>query len=100
MNPSEPERSLSPLLAAWRVVPLRDPRFRSAVWQRIEDARRLPWGRYARRHAPALAGALAAALLLGAWVGRDQARARVEADRAQIVSAYVQALDARSMAMP
>ena len=98
MKSPEEDGSLTRALADWRVAPRRDPQFRTAVWARIEAARSAPsWNGYARRHAPALAGALAVALVLGAWVGREQARARVAADRDVIARAYVQALDARTM---
>jgi hypothetical protein len=98
MNDSKIDESLSRTLADWRVTPRRDPQFRTAVWARIEAARRaLTWTGYLRRHAPAMAAALAVAVVLGAWIGREQARARVEADRNEIASAYVQALDARTM---
>jgi hypothetical protein len=47
-----------------------------------------------------VAGGIAAAVALGAITGRDQARARADADRSTLVSNYVQALDARTMKMP
>ncbi len=101
MNPSEMNDPLSRTLADWRVVPRRDPGFRAAVSRRIAPATAgSSWRGYARAHASALAGALAVAVVLGAWVGRQQARSRVDADRAQIVRAYVRALDARAMATP
>lgn len=101
MNSPEKDEALSSALRDWRLDPPRDPQFRAAVWARIEASRRgLPWLGYARAHATMLVGALAVALAVGGWVGREQARARVAADRAQIASAYVQALDARAMAMP
>lgn len=98
MSASKPDESLSRTLADWRVTPPRDPQFRTTVWARIEAARRAPsWAGYVRLHAPAMAAALTIAVVLGAWIGREQARTRVEADRNEIASAYVQALDARTM---
>lgn len=93
--------SLPGALKDWRVSPQRDPQFRSSVWQRIEAGRReASWRGYARAHAGFVAGALAVALMAGGWAGREQARARAEADRATIATAYVRALDARAMHLP
>jgi len=98
MNPPPDPDSLSRLLAVWRVAPRKDPQFRPAVFARLSAARpALPWRAYARLHAAALGGALAVALIAGAWVGRNQARTRVAADRDAIAREYVQALDARAM---
>jgi len=98
MNSSDP---LSRLLLHWRLRPQRDPNFRAAVWARIDRQRSAPtFGTYVRAHASLVTGALAVALLLGGWVGREQARAQVSRDRAEIVRAYVQALDARAMTRP
>jgi hypothetical protein len=100
MNSSE-RNDVSRTLGDWEVRPQRDPGFRSAVWARIERVKaRRSWTGYARSHAAVLAGALAVALAVGGWVGRERAQARVAADRAQIASAYVQALDARTMSLP
>jgi hypothetical protein len=94
-------RSLSRILADWRVTPPRDPHFRTAVWSRLEAARRpSSWPAFARAHRPVLTGALAAALVIGAWAGREQARARVDHERDGIARAYVQSLDARVMQLP
>lgn len=101
MNLPEAEDQLTKTLANWVVAPRRDPAFRASVWSRIEALPRpTSWPGYARAHAGVLAGAMAVALVIGGWVGREQARSRVEADRMEIVAAYVQALDARSMTMP
>ena len=98
MKTSDPDEFPSPDLAAWRIKPSRNPQFRAAVWARVEAGRRDgSWRGYARAHAPVLAGALAAAVVAGAWIGREQARARVAADRAAIATQYVRALDARTM---
>ena len=101
MKSQEQDQRLSGRLAEWQVAPKRDASFRTAVWSRIESARHAAsWTGYARAHAAGLAGAMAVALIFGGWVGREQARSRVAADRAEIARAYVQALDARAMQMP
>lgn len=101
MNDSKPDDPLPRTLADWRVTPSRDPQFRAAVWSRLEADRRAPsWAGYVRMHATAVAGALAVAIAAGGWIGRDQARARVDAERATMVSNYVQSLDARTMRAP
>jgi len=92
---------LSRELADWRVRPPRDPNFRASVWGRINRKQLVPaFSVYLRAHASLIAGALAVAVVLGGLVGRTQARERVSHDRAELARAYVQALDARSMAMP
>jgi hypothetical protein len=102
MDSPQPEDSLSRTLSEWQVAPQRDPRFRTEVWRRIQagGGASLPWAAYARGHAAVVAGALAVAVVAGALAGRGQAHARVVADSARMASAYVQALDARSMEMP
>jgi hypothetical protein len=101
MKSSETNERLSRVLADWRVVPPREPQFRGAVAARIAGARRrATWLGYVRAHAAVLTGVLALVLLAGAWAGAEQARTRVEADRAAIASAYVHAMDARTMRMP
>lgn len=99
-SPQEDERRM-PELQEWRVTPPRNPRFRTEVWARIGAWRReASWSGYVRRHAAGLAGALTVALLLGGWIGRTEARARVEAERTAIATQYVRALDARAMTAP
>jgi hypothetical protein len=101
MESHDSDQIISRALEQWRVTPRSNPSFRAAVWSRIEAVRGdLSWSGYARAHAAVLGGALALALALGGWVGRETARSRVDADRAEIASAYVQALDARLMTMP
>ncbi len=83
------------------MAPRRNPRFRTAVWTRIGSAARpASWPGFVRAHAAVLAGALALALVAGALVGREEAQARVAAERAAIADAYVQSLDARTLRMP
>lgn len=68
------------------------------MWARVEaSAALLPWWVYARRHALAVGGALALAVVVGGVTGHGWARARAEADRAQLAAAYVGGLDARAM---
>lgn len=102
MDPFPPEDTLSRALHEWRVAPPRNPQFRTAVWRRIGAAPRggaLSWPVYVRRHAGAVAGALALAAAAGAWIGREQAHARVASASTRMANAYVQALDARAMHM-
>lgn len=99
MDTPETPDSLSRTLAAWRIAPRRDPQFRSAVWARVGRAAAAPFGTYVRRHATAFAGALAVAIVAGALSGHGQARARVAAESAQLATAYVRGLDARTMAL-
>jgi hypothetical protein len=97
-NPSDP---LLRALTDWRIAPQRNPQFRAAVWQRIEAARRAPtWTGYVRAHSALVAGALMLAVVLGAWGGRERARARDAAARDALVAEYVHGLDARWMRLP
>jgi hypothetical protein len=101
MNSPESNNFLSRMVRDWRVAPPRDPQFRPTVWVRINAARReASWGSYARAHATLVGATLAVALMMGGWIGREQARAQTEADRAAIVTTYVRGLDARTMHMP
>jgi hypothetical protein len=101
MSSNEPDDALSRTLASWRVKPPARPDFRAAVWTRIERGRaNLSWLGYVREHVPAIGGALALALVVGAFGGAATARARIEAHSAQLATAYVQSLDARAMRMP
>ena len=101
MNSPEPADPLSRTLADWRVVPSRNPQFRAGVWARIE-AGKIPatWSRYARAHPTMIGGVLAAAVVVGAFTGREQAKSRTEAESEQMAAAYVYALDARTMTLP
>jgi hypothetical protein len=96
MDPLKTSDSLSTLLSAWRVQVRRQPDFRSAVWARIAaGADAVPWGDFVRRHAAVVGGALALAIVVGAFSGHGQARRRVAAESAQLAAAYVEGLDAR-----
>ena len=101
---NSPRDPLSSALRDWQVKPPGDPQFRARVWERIEAERALAaaplsWSGFARGHAAVVAGVLAMAIVGGAAGGRAQARAQVAKDSAQLASAYVQSLDARSMPM-
>jgi len=101
MNSPDANDPLKPLLADWRLIPPRDPQFRAGVWSRIATAQSpATWPGFARSHPAAIAGVFAAAAVVGAVTGREQARARVEADSSRLATAYVQQLDARTMTMP
>ncbi len=101
MEPPNTPDALGRELRGWRVTPARNSTFRPEVWARIRaQAAPASWGGYVRRHAPAVAGALALAVAVGAFTGREQAQARVAAARAEIATAYVQGMDARLMRMP
>ncbi len=101
MNSPHPSEPLSRTLADWRVVPHRNPQFRAEVAQRIAAARRAPtWTGYIRARGPLVAGALTIAMVLGAWGGRERARARDAAARDALVAEYVHGLDARWMRLP
>ena len=91
---------LTQVLSAWRIAPGRSGGFRVGVWAKIERARReAAWAGFVRARAVPCAALLVVALGVGAWTGREQARGRVEAERAGILNSYVQALDARVMVM-
>jgi hypothetical protein len=101
MNSPEENSHLATILARWQLAPKSDPQFRARVWARIEASKNsASWPRFVRAHPTAIAGALALAMVAGAFIGREQARARMEMDRGQLATAYVRALDARTMAMP
>jgi hypothetical protein len=96
-SPRSPD-SLSRLLASWRVNAPRDPRFRTAVRERLLARAANPsWIGYARRHAAGVGTALVLAVVAGAMTGHERARARVAADSARLAAAYVEGLDARAM---
>lgn len=103
MDSFKSEEPLSQALGAWQVKPARHPQFRAVVWARMTRTGNVatqPWSLYARKHLAAVAGTFVLALALGAWVGREQAHARVAADSRRMAEAYVQGLDARAMHMP
>lgn len=101
MNPVESPDPLSRALAAWRLRPEANPDFRANVWARIARESRPPtWAGYLRANGALVAGALALAVLFGAWTGREQARERAARAKAALVAEYVHGLDARWMRSP
>lgn len=95
-----PDEKLTRVLAEWRVEPRAEAGFRAEVWARIGGARRAAaFSGFVRAHAAPCAALLVVALGVGAWTGRERARAGVAAERAAIVSSYVSGLDARTMRM-
>ena len=101
MNPADFENLLPRALADWRVTPRCNPNFRADVWARVERERRAPtWTGYLRAHGAVIAAALAVAVLVGAWSGRERAKAREAQAQAALVADYVHGLDARWMRSP
>ena len=101
MNSPDSNEPLTRALAGWRLAPPRNPHFRTAVRDRLEAARGAPtWTGYLRAHGALVATALAVAVLLGAWSGRERARQHDAAMRATLVADYVHGLDARWMRLP
>lgn len=104
MNSPEPSEPVSRLLGAWLLEPARNLRFRTAISARLhpdgESTAWSDWSDYLRAHAGAVAATLVLAIVVGAFTGREQARARLAAEREQLATSYVQALDARAMVMP
>jgi hypothetical protein len=101
MNNRDEQDPVSATLSDWRIQPSRDPQFRTQVWNRIAAANgNATWAGYVRAHTGAIAAGLAAAVVVGAFSGRGQARAQIAAERDHLATVYVQALDARTMKMP
>ncbi len=99
MNPDD--QKLAGLLAAWRLEPTVNAAFRPGVWARIEGLRReAKWSGYVRTHAVGCAALLVVVVGVGAWTGRERAKARVQVERAALVTSYVQGMDARAMLRP
>jgi len=100
MKMKSEDEKLTRVLADWRVAPAADAEFRPGVWTRIGQARReAAFAGFVRARAVPCAALLVVALGVGAWTGRERARARVDAERAAILSTYVSGLDARTMVM-
>lgn len=101
MDSFPPNDPLPAELAQWQVRPPRNPAFRSAVWNRIESARRpATWTRFARMHAGLVTSLLAVAIAVGAWTGQNRAESRADKDRSALAATYVHRLDARWMRAP
>jgi hypothetical protein len=100
MPDSPPDHPGNLPLSAWRVIPSRDPAFRSAVRSRIDAAERADWLMFARAHRSLVGGILALALIIGAYTGRSEARGQRAHDEQVIATTYVHSLDARWMRHP
>ena len=98
MNTSDPNDPLSRTLAAWRVTSPRDPNFRPAVWQRINQGARETWAAYVRAHRVGWTVAAGLAVVAAGWTGRTVARAQLAADRERMVVSYLGAIDPRVIA--
>ena len=90
--------SLSRTLGAWRISPPADPRFRTAVWARLQAARDTRWAAYVRQHAAASCAALALAVVAGGWFGQWQAHRQAAQDRDVLATTYLAEIDARVIA--
>ncbi|MBI5767666.1 MAG: hypothetical protein HZA93_07710 [Verrucomicrobia bacterium] len=92
-----PDR-LSRVLAEWRVQPPSNPHFRPAVWQRIAQGRRESWPTYLRAHLVGWTVAAGVAVVAAGWAGHTAGRAKLAADREQMVISYLGEIDPRVMA--
>lgn len=99
MNLSDPNDSVSRALADWRVQPPLNPRFRPAVWQRIHQRSRETWAFYIRNRLAAWSVAAALIVTASGWLGVTASKARLDADRDAMVSAYLVELDPRVQAI-
>ena len=99
MKSNEPIDPLSRTLAAWRVEPPSDPNFRPAVWQRIRQRSRETLAGYLRAHLVGWAVVAGLAVVAAGWAGHAAARAKLAADRDQMVVTYLGAIDPRVVAM-
>ena len=98
MKPPEADDPLSRALATWRVEPKPDPNFRPAVWQRIQRSAQDSWAGYVRRHLAAWSAVALVTVMAAGWAGVSAGRARLTADRAAMVVAYLVELDPRVQA--
>jgi len=95
MKPSDPNDSLPRLLTAWRLRPPPNPNFRPAVWQRLRQQSRETWAGYVRVHLAGWSLLAVLAVVAAGWTGHSVARAKLEADREQMVVSYLGGLDPR-----
>lgn len=89
---------LSSVLAEWRLTPKSNPRFRPAVWQRIQARARESWANYVRAHAVGWSVAAVVVVAAGSWTGHAAVRAKLDAERDAMVVAYLSELDPRVQA--
>jgi hypothetical protein len=95
MDPTPPRDPLADALAQWRIRPARNPNFRAAVSERINQAARLTWSNYLRGHLVGWSVAAMLALVAAGWGGRAMAQARLDAGREAMVVSYLSGLDPR-----
>ena len=98
MKPPEADDPLSQALATWRVEPTPDASFRPAVWQRLQGSAKDSWAGYVRRHLAAWSAVAVVAVVAAGWAGASAGQARLKADRAAMVVAYLVELDPRVQA--
>jgi len=96
MNSNPNDEQLGQLLRdSWQVRASKNPDFRTAVWARIESARRAPvtWGAWLRlnvyRFAFFAVASVAIAGVGGGWIATAQAKQ----DREQLVDRYLASID-------
>jgi hypothetical protein len=95
MDPNSSRDPLGTALHHWRVRPIRDRNFRTAVAQRIDQAARLTWSNYVRGHLVGWSLAAMVALVAAGWGGRAMAQSKLEASRETMVISYLSGLDPR-----
>lgn len=98
MSKNDPDKSLSNLLADWKVAPSTDTHFRQNVWARIGQRRtESAWPSYLRSHAAAAASLAILAAIAGGVTGFAQAREQAQEHRKLMAAAYVQSIDVSAM---
>ena len=90
--------SLSRTLQDWRVAPPADPNFRPDVWRRISRRSRESWGGYVRAHLVSWSLAAVVAISIAGLGGRAAGKARLDAAREAMATAYLVELDPRVQA--
>lgn len=98
MNTPEPDDSLSRTLDQWRIRSKADPNFRPAVWTRIRQGARDTWATYVQAHLAAWTFVMVITVTAAGWAGISAGRARLNADRDQMVTSYLVELDPRVQA--
>ncbi|MBK9991014.1 MAG: hypothetical protein IPP19_09835 [Verrucomicrobia bacterium] len=96
MNSNLNDEQLGPLLRNnWQVRPVKNPDFRTAVWARIEAARRAPltWGAWLRLNAARFAFLSVASIAIAGAGGGWIATAQANQNREQLVQRYLASLD-------
>ena len=98
MKPPDPHDRLSDTLASWRVNPARDPNFRPAVLQRIQQSARITWAGYVRGHLTTWSIVAIVTVSAAGWTGRAFAQSKMEDGRERMVVNYLGNLDPRVLA--